>query len=163
MGKIEMRPRFILGALVVLGLLVNLAILATGARGGGETETVPTIDRRVQERTLRNLKTEIATSEAEFRTSLEPQKDTIKRLFSLAQQHAVIIEKLENTPPEPGNLGSTSFDKLVTQVEIRGNRDDIIAMLLELGGTAVISNVGVSGTTEDWRIQFVFTQYLRST
>ena len=162
MSKLELRPRFFLGVLLALGALIIIGILATGVTAKDEPVPQPAVDPRAQQRTLQTLQEEIAETEEQFRTNVTPQKETIKELFSLAQTHGVTILGLDNKAPEAEQLGRTDFEKLATHVKMRGTRDNVIGMLLEFRETMLIGSVGVKGTPEAWEIEFVLTQYLRS-
>ncbi len=166
LSRLQLRSTFLLGVLAGLGLLINLGILATGARAGDDTTNAPTVDPVGQRRTLERLNEEIASlKQSQFPTVTEAQEKAFE-LFSLAQEHDVTIRSLVNSDPQPQTLGSTDFTTMVSRVEVRGQRSNIIKMLLKLqdvfGEAMLLSNVSVSGTAEDWVIQFILTQYIRS-
>ena len=163
MSKLELRPRSLLGILAVLGLLVNIVILATGVGAADDIEPLePRVDRRSQQRVLEGLEAEIAAlMEQQLPTTEEAQENALD-LFSLANKHGVRIETWNNGIPQAETLGSTQVQKLVTSLEVRGQRSKVINMLLSLKDSMLITNVNVNGTPEDWGIQFALTQYLRA-
>ena len=161
MGRLEIRPQFLLMAAPLLGLLVILGILATGARAEDETGPIIEVDPVAQQRTLETLQTQLdEIIENQFPTLAEAQENAFE-LFSLAQEHGVAVTSLVNSDPQSVKLGPMNIQKLLSTVEIRGPRSDTIDMLSNLQDSMLISNVNVNGTPEDWAIQFVLTQYLR--
>ena len=166
MSNIQIRPTTALTAGAILGLVLILVMLATG-RGGEVDEAVPAVNLRAQQIELNRIDQEIEElklSQGQDDISAAEAQENAFSLFGLAREHGVAIRKLVNSDPEKETLGRTNFDRLGTNVEIRGTRSNVIDMLLSLrdvlGEAALISNVNVTGTPDDWNIQFVLTQYL---
>ena len=97
--------------------------------------------------------------EAQF-PSVSDAQERVFGLFTLAQEGNVEIRSLVNGEPEPENLGRISLQKLISRVEMRGQRSDIIDLLLNMDKAMLISDVSFNGTAEDWLIQFMLTQFI---
>ena len=163
MGKLDLNPKRILGILVAVGLLLNLLILATGSAAEEDALPPPAADPRAQQKRIDDLKVEIADLlGSNFPTGEEAQQNTFD-LFAFAERYGVELRSLSNDRPEAEKLARMSFEKVVSNVEFRGTRTNVINMLLNIDevvrNTALLSNVDVKGTTESWNIQFALTQY----
>ena len=163
MSKLELKPVLLLGVLAALGLLINLVILATGGASSGDTstDTPPVqVNKGRQRATLNAVNAEIEQLRASQIVPVTEAQENAFNLFVLAQDNGVEVRSLVNNPPEEEALGRINVKKLVSNLEIRGRRSDVIDMLLDLDERMPLTDVGVVGTPEDWVIQFALTQYL---
>ena len=151
MGKLDLNPKRILG------------ILATGSAAEEDAPSPPAADPRAQQKRIDDLKAEVADLlGSNFPSGEEAQQDTFD-LFAFSERYGVELRSLSNERPEAEKLARMSFEKVVSNVESRGTRTNIIEMLLNFDevvrSTALLSNMDVNGTAESWHIQFALTQY----
>ena len=167
LSKPEMRPVFYLGLAAGALALAILVMLGTGKveEDVPVTSNVDT-DRINKQRILESLLLEIEDLKKDQLPSVEEAQASVFVLFPLAERHGATTERVSGPQePQPGTLGIVSVNTLPSNVEIRGPRSGVIEVLLELdevfGDTMLLSNVRVSGTEEDWVIEFLLTQYLQ--
>ena len=175
LSRIEIRPLYVLGALAVILLLIDLCMLASGARSAGASGpgTDPAFNAAQQRGVSAALNAEIealnkriAELTSDLTSFAAAQEKTFTPLFTLANANSVEIRSVANRIPDADGAGSAEFGRLVTRVEMVGARTDIIAMLKGMreifGDEAVLSDVSFAGPPEEWVITFNLTQVIQA-
>ena len=109
MSSLKIQPTTLLGILAILGLLINLGMLATGGNAEADAPTATTVNPRAQQKRLDALNVEITgLKEANFADLVTARQGAFE-LFTIAEGHGVEVRSLSNSEPESEKLGRGSF------------------------------------------------------
>ena len=164
--RIILTLRMLLQAAVAVSLLLNLSIFLGGVVFAGIGESAQT-DSPSETVVMLQEQLDALEALAQETTSITDQEAETRALslFILAEvDHGVQIWSLNNESRRD-TIGREDVRIFATALELRGPRDNILAVLRELPmtfqGNLLIDQINVRGASDAWNIRFSLRQIIQ--